>query len=136
MSWYWKEINDKHSAEDATKAAVGISYFVAGLTGLVAVLSLVYHQRVLGMDGWSLVDAGLFAVIGWRIGRLSRGWAVAGLCIYLVEAVASIGTRGVGVGVLTIVFILAYLNAVRGAFACRKYGKTEAAQPSAAVPLG
>jgi hypothetical protein len=57
-SWYWKEIDDKHSAEDATKAAVGISYFVAGLTGLLAVLSLVYHKPVFGMDGGSLVDAG------------------------------------------------------------------------------
>ena len=42
MSWYWRQIEDKESAEDATKAAVGISYFVAALTALVAVLSTVY----------------------------------------------------------------------------------------------
>ena len=77
MSWYWKEINDKGSAEDATKAAVGISYFIAAVTGLIAVLSIVYAKPIIGLDGWSLVDAVLFVVIGWRISRLSRAWAVS-----------------------------------------------------------
>jgi hypothetical protein len=40
-----------------------------------------------------------------------------------MEAVASVGTRGAGIGVLTIVFVLAYINALRGVFAYHKYLK-------------
>jgi hypothetical protein len=43
--------------------------------------------------------------------------------MYVIEAVVSVGTNGVGISVLTLVFILAYINAVRGAFAYHKYGK-------------
>jgi len=35
----------KIAPQDATKAAVGISYFVAALTGLLAVLSIVYRHQ-------------------------------------------------------------------------------------------
>ena len=121
MSWYWKEIDDKYSAEDATKAAVGISYFVAGLTTLLAVLSLVYAKPIFGASGSSLVDAILFFLVAWRMRKLSRAWTIIGLVLYILEAVYAIGTRGGGIGVLTIVFIIAYVNAVRGVFAYHKY---------------
>lgn len=123
MSWYWKEISDKDSAEDATKAGVGISYFIAGLTGLLAVLSIVYHQPILGVNAWSLVDSGLFVLIGWRISKMSRTWAVIGICLYVLEAISSVGSRGGGIGVITIVFILAYINALRATFAYPRYAE-------------
>lgn len=125
MSWFWKEIYDKETAEDATKAAVGVSYFVAGLTGLLAVISLFVGKSIMGVSGWSLVDAALFAIVGWRIGKLSRGWTIFGALLYLLEAVISMGTRGGGIGVLTIVFLIAYVNAIRGVFAHHRYERTE-----------
>ena len=125
MSWYWKEVDNKDSAQDATRFAVGASYFIAGVTGLLAIFSIVYGKSILGINAWSLIDAGLFAIIGWRISRLSRAWAVVGLCLYVFEAIISIGQRGLGVGVLTIIFIIAYVNAVRGAFAYHRLTKLE-----------
>jgi hypothetical protein len=136
MSWYWKEIEDKDSAADATKAAVGISYFIAVVTGLMAVLTLVYSKPILGLSGWALVDAGLFAVIGWRIGRLSRAWAVVGLALYLLEVLDSIGRHGFGFSVVSIAFIIAYVNGLRGVFAYHKYVKQEAAQPLPSASSG
>ncbi len=136
MSWYWKEVEDKDSAVDATKAAVGISYFIAAVTGLIAVLSVVYHKPILGLNAWSFVDAALFVVIGWRISRLSRAWAIIGLALYLLEAFDSIGRRGLGVSVVSIVFIIAYANALRGAFAYHKHVKLQAIDPSQPAPLG
>jgi len=36
MAWYWPTIEDESSAENATKAAVGVSGFIAAVTGLAA----------------------------------------------------------------------------------------------------
>lgn len=130
MSWYWKEVDNKDSAEDATKLGVGVSYFIAAVSALVAIVSLVSHSPILGLNAWSLLDAGLFAVIGWRIARLSRAWSVVGLGLYVLEVVDSISRRGVGFGVLSVIFVLAYINAARGTFAYHKYLKIQAAEPS------
>ena len=136
MSWYWKEIADKDSAEDATKAATGISYFIAAVTGLVAVLTFIYSKPILGLNGWSLLDAGLFAVVGWRISKLSRAWAVVGLALYLLETADSIGRRGLGFSIVSIVFIVAYVNALRGVFAHHRYTKAQAEELSQSASLG
>ena len=133
MSWYWNEISDKDSAADATRTAVVVSYVIAGLTALLAILSVATRKSIFGLNGYSLVDAGLFAIAGWRISKLSRAWAVVALALYLIETVASISTRGFGFGVVTIIFILAYINAIRGTFAYHRYAQTEApdsSQPS------
>ena len=125
MSWYWQDVNDKESAAYATRLAMWASYIVAGATTLLAVLSITSGKAILGVSGWSLLDAVLFAIIGWRISRLSRAWAIVGLCLYILEAVSSIGSRGLGIGVLTIIFIIAYINAVRGTFAYHRLAKLE-----------
>jgi hypothetical protein len=125
MSWYWKEVDNKDSAHDATRPAVGISYLIAAVTGLIAILSIAYRKPILGLNAWALVDAGLFAVIGWRIGRLSRAWTVAGLALYILEVGSSFGERGLGISVVAILFILAYINAVRGVFAYHRFAKEE-----------
>jgi hypothetical protein len=52
---------------------------------------------------------------------MSRSWAVVGIALYVLEAVFSIANRAGGVGVLTIVFILMYVNAIRGTFAYPRY---------------
>jgi len=127
MSWAWKDVDTKDAAHDATRPAVGVSYFIAAATGLFAILSIVYGHAIFGIDGWSLLDAILFTVIGWRIGKLSRAWTVAGLALYLIEVAVSISDRGFGPGVLSIVFILMYVNAVRGVFAYHRFVKLERA---------
>jgi hypothetical protein len=132
MSWYWKQISDQDTAEDATKAAVGVSYFVAAVTGLLGVLSLAYRQPIFGLDGWSLVDAGLFVVVGWRIRKMSRAWAVGGILLYTLEIVDSLVEGRGGIGVLTIVFILTYVNALRGTFAYHRYAREVREKPGEA----
>jgi hypothetical protein len=126
MAWYWPTIEDPSSAEQATKAAVGVSGFVAALTALLAVLSIFYHKPIFGIDGWGLIDAVIFALIAWRISKLSRTWAVVGLLMYLLEVGYKLATNPTGaLGVLTIIFILTYINAIRGVFAYRRYRKAE-----------
>lgn len=137
MSWFWPAIEDESSAEHATKAAVGVSGFVAGVTGLLAILSIVYRKPIFGLDGLGLIDAALFAVVAWRISKLSRAWAIVGLVLYLVEIGFKLVTNPSGaLGVLTIVFILAYLSAIRGTFAYHRYRRMEEAQPAPPATLG
>ncbi len=126
MAWYWPTIEDESSAEHATKAAVGVSGFIAAVTGLAAVLSIVYHKPILGLDGWGLIDAVIFGLIAWRISKVSRTWAVLGLLMYLLEVGYKLATNPSGaLGILTIIFILTYINAIRGAFAYHRYRKAE-----------
>jgi hypothetical protein len=51
MAWYWPTIEDESSAEHATKAAVGVSGFIAAITALAAVLSIADSRaRWMGFD--------------------------------------------------------------------------------------
>jgi hypothetical protein len=133
MAWYWPKIEDQTSAEAAVKPAVGASSFVAAVSGLIAILSILYHRPVFGFNGWSLVDALLFVVIAWRIRSMSRTWAVIGILMYLLEISLNLATNKSGtIGVLTVIFMLTYIGAIRGTFAFHKYRRTSsAAQPPA-----
>lgn len=127
MAWYWPSTEDRSSAEAAVKPAVGVSSFIAAVSGLIAILSIIYQKPIFGFNGWSLVDALLFGVIAWRIRRMSRAWAVAGLLIYLFEVGFNITDRKPGaLGVVTVVFILTYVGAIRGAFAYHRFGEAVA----------
>jgi hypothetical protein len=120
-----------HSAKYATTTAVWISYLIAAVNGLIAALSFVYQKPFGGISGWSLLDAALFAAAGWGIGRLSRPWAVVGLTFYLLNVLIAMAMRGFGVsdlapGIVAIIFLMAYVNALRGTFAYHRFVKLPA----------
>jgi hypothetical protein len=136
MSWYWHEIRDEDSARYATTPAVWVSYLIAVMTGLIAIVSLLSRGPVEDSIGLVCVDCVLFAVIGWRIASLSRVWAVVGLSVYLVEMLASLVARGLSVGsvaglIVAVVFLATYINALRGTVAYHKYLKLESARTRA-----
>jgi hypothetical protein len=125
MAWYWPTIEDESSAEQATKSAVGASGFIAAVTALLSILSIIYHKPVLGLDAWGLVDAAIFVLVAWRIYRMSRAWAIIGLVVYILEVGYKLLTSPSGaIGVLTVIFVLAYIGAIRGTFAYHRYNKT------------
>jgi hypothetical protein len=118
MRWYWPEVTDVNAAEDAVHKGAGACFFIAGVTALVASISIYLKKPVLGIDGWSFVDAALFAISGWRMWRLSRPWAVFALALFLVEKVYALAMNPVPSGiVMSIVLILMLIGGVRGAFA-------------------
>ena len=136
MAWYWPTIEDESSAEHATKAAVGVSGFIAAVTALAAVLSIVYRKPIFGLDALGLIDAGIFALIVWRISKVSRTWTIIGLLMYLLEVGYKLLTNPSGaLGILTIIFILTYINAIRGAFAYHRYRKAESNPLAPPAPL-
>jgi hypothetical protein len=135
MAWLWPKIKDATSAADATKPAVAASAFVAAISALLASLSLMQHKPVLGFNGASLVDAALFVVIAWRTRRMSRSWSILGLVLYLVEVIFNVvDSPQAPFSLLAVIFILAYVGAIRGTFAYHRYLKAESTlQPPSAL---
>jgi hypothetical protein len=135
MAWYWPTIEDESSAESAVSPAVGVSGFIAALTGLLAILSIVYHEPIFGLNGFSLLDSALFILVAWRIKKMSRTWAVIGLLLYLIEVGYNVAAnRNGAIGVIAVVFILIYVGAIRGAFAFHRYRKAANAQSNQLGP--
>lgn len=121
-------------AEKSLKNAAGLAYFVAGMTALLSLLAWfnVFHL----LSPLSIIDAALFAVTGFFIGRGSRVAAIVGLTLYLLEAAdrllsGSGGTSG-GFSVVVIFFTLFFINGVRGAFSLVRLRK----QSEEATPIG
>jgi len=75
----------------------------------------------MGIGPWALFDAALFGVVAWRTWCGSRWFAVAGLSLYALEVLYSVVTRPPGVGILTVIIMLALINGVRGTFGLHKF---------------
>jgi hypothetical protein len=111
-----KKIESAKEARDAALAGAGSAVFVALATTLLIVIGSVARSA------W--IDVVLFAVIAWRISKMSRGWAVAGLVFFILEKIVQIstGTSLPVAGYVTGVFILAgFVWGVKGTFAYRKF---------------
>ena len=115
---YWPDITTTPIAEKCIKNAAGVAYFVAGLTALLAALA--WFDVIHIVSPWSVIDAALFAVIGFFISRGSRIAASLGLALYVLEAVDRLlsggGSSG-GASVAVLIFMLFWINGVRGTFA-------------------
>jgi hypothetical protein len=147
-NWAWPEIIDEDSARSAAHMAGGWAGVIAGLTTLLAVISMAGGTSVMGIGPWSLVDAALFAVVAWRTWCGSRAFAVAGLSLYALEVLYNVLAHPPGVGILTIIIMLALMNGVRGTFGLHKFEESkkqrivnqpppmayQAAMPTTSVP--
>ncbi len=101
-SGWWPSVETEEEAKGAAHQGAGAAIFVASVTALFAVLAI-FNIRILPRFSLlSLVDAGLFAFMAWRIYRNS------------IYAHGSTATAGWVVGV---VILLGFVNGVRGAFA-------------------
>lgn len=137
---FWPEIIDIHTATKAAEGGVASAAIVAVVTGTIAIYAMFYGP-VMGFDGWSLGDALLMVIVGWRIRQLSRPWAVVGLIYWI----GNMGTKLVEpqrgltpVGVVSIIILLGFINGVRGTSAFYKFSKRpepEQRQAAAGPPL-
>ncbi len=133
MGWFWPEIYDRDTAQEVARRGAWVALLVAALTALLALLSLALRVVILGVTPPALLDAVIFAVAGWRIYKMSRAWAVTGMVLYLIEVLY--GFSQGRFGVLAVVFLFAFLNAIRGTFAFHRFSQ-EGAQPAGPPLLG
>jgi len=89
-SGWWPSVETEVEAKGAAHQGTGAAVFVAGVTALFSVLAMFDIRILPGFSPLSLVDAGLFAIVAWRIYRMSRAWALVGLLGYVSERAYSI----------------------------------------------
>jgi hypothetical protein len=127
LGWIWPRITDKASAGNAIAGGFCCMFIVVANAGM-GIYALAAHQKVGGYYGAGVfVDAILFAVIGWRLRKNSRTWAVIGLALMGVEIIDKLQNAASTFGVITALLFLSLLNATRGTFAFHKYNEQEAA---------
>ena len=128
----WPQITDAESARKAAYLGAGVAFWVAGLTAVFAVLGMLNVFKLL--DGSALVDATIFAVIGFFVrSRMSRVAAVLGLAFYIIERVYMVTTKGAsaGLGILAILFTLYFIAGVRGTFAYHRFAAPDSPESDA-----
>lgn len=126
---FWPTVDSQPKAVDAMHLAAYVAALGALATAAISVQALYVGHPVLGMRGSGLIDAALFAIIAWRIYRLSLPWSIAGLVIYTFERLFTI-THFLSFGsiIFTILFFPYYLTAVRAALYLRE-AKTPVSAP-------
>ena len=99
-------------------------FFVAGATGVLAIISIFVPLRFVGPS--SLADALLFAFLGFMVHRkTSRIAAVAALVMFVADRIYAGVEDGLSaaVGVLALILVLGFIAGVRGTFAYHAYRK-------------
>jgi hypothetical protein len=103
--------------------------FIAGIMSLVALASILGRlPEDFPRDGWALIDAAIFGLIAWGIYRMSRVAAIAGLILYIIERIAMhvmLGRSYITAIFVTVMFLFAFINAVRGTFAYHRMQNAE-----------
>ena len=128
MRWYWPELTDLQDSEKAAHQGAGVCFLVAGVTAIIAGTSALLGRPVLGMHPEAFIDAGLFAIAGWRIWRLSRIWAVLALAMFTLETVYAVESRSsmpASGAYLRVVLALVLISGVRGTFAYHRFRSNE-----------
>lgn len=128
-NWAWPEITDEESARSAAHMAGGWAAAVTGLTTLLVVINMLSSSRILGIGPSALLDAALFGIVAWRVWNGSRPWAIAGLSLYALEIAWNVVHNPPGIGILTIIILLALINGVRGTFRLHAYMEAGRPQP-------
>lgn len=135
LSSYWSKIEDSDKAIQVMHSGAVAAAISSALTATISIVAIWVGHPILGCDAWGLIDAAFFAVVAWRVYRLSLGWAVAGLTMFVVEKVLMFADnpRSTGGFIVAIIFFLYYLNAVRAGSYLRKAKKSATLSPSPEV---
>lgn len=122
MQWLWPSIDniEEASVQSRTGSAVAIiiSLATAVITYLQANGTINWFEHV---DQTAYIDAVIFFIIGLCLRFHSRIAALAGLLLYGFEQYVMIKAYGFRFNLLSLFFIIAFMNAVRGAFAYHQF---------------
>ena len=131
-SWFWPDVSDLEGAEDASQRGAYISWFVAGLSVIAAIIMmLMVGSFVLAFAISAGISLGIYLPIGWGLHEISRTAAVIGLVLYLGDLAFSIYYFGPSLFEgLRIVLLIGFINGVRGTFAYHSLRAAGMAEPA------
>ena len=134
--WWWPAIYNETSARKAAGTGATCAYVVAGVTALLATISI--FAPLSFIDPTAFVDAALAAFLGFMIQRkVSRIAALAALVMFVGERVYGVVTQGPASGgiVLAIILLFGFISGIRGTFAWHAYRRAAAVMsPSVSDP--
>jgi hypothetical protein len=135
---WWPTIETVQDAEKAAKNGAWYALVVGVVTGGAATYSLATGNSLLGINAWGYIDASAFLLLSFFMFRLSRVAAVLALLLYAAErAVQAANGLAQSQAIVTVIFGLFFVNAVRGTFAYRRFlalGSVSETKTSAAPP--
>ena len=120
-SWrfFWPKVDDIESAKAATLQGVITAAFISVVTAVIATISLVAQEPVLGIDAWAYIDAILMAIVAWRVKRFSRAFALGGTALFIIEKTVQFLSQDA----FRMAFILSIflINGTRGVFVYNRF---------------
>ena len=125
---FWGKIDNIEDAVENAELGMYFAYIISGLTGLLAIASLFEVKIIPGLSIFALIDAALFALLGWGISRYSRISSVLTLIFYIFQLInnfnniESVKTIHV---ILAAIVIAALLNSIRGTYYYHKLKKVD-----------
>ena len=131
VRWYWPTFGNVADAVQASNQGMWAAVFCAAVTAIMATASIFAANGIIGVRPSAYVDALLFAVIAWRIHARSKAFAIAGLCLFVLEKVFQIATHPETLrfgAILAVILLLCFISGVRGTFAYHRFAAEGAVQ--------
>jgi len=125
-SWYWPTIVNVADAKVASNQGVWAAVFVAGITTVIATITVFTKSNLVGINPYTYIDAALFALIAWSKRRRSKAFAVAVLGFFVFEKIYQLTVQpqiALLGSVMSILFLLLFINSVRGTFAFHRLAR-------------
>jgi hypothetical protein len=124
-NWFWPKIVDLPSAVSASDQGFWASVVVAAITAVLATIALATKTDIATINAWAYLDALLFGLIAWRIKRRSRAFAIAGLCLFILEKAFqfSQSQSAASGSVMAVFLLLLFVSGVRGTFAFHRFSR-------------
>ncbi|HWY43362.1 MAG TPA: hypothetical protein VNX66_07695 [Candidatus Sulfotelmatobacter sp.] len=125
--WLWPKVDIRRKAQNAIEEGFWAASFVAVFAAVWALIGFLRDSRFFDVDQLSF--AVLFAALAFGIRRRSRIAAICALCLYVFQRILFWG----GIGpyqAVSFLFVLAFMNCIRGTFAYHRFPPLPANIPS------
>lgn len=120
----WPDVSQPAKAHYAVDQGFWAALLISSVTSIVIWMGI--------LPSWSWIDVSLFVIVAIGLRLRMRTAAVAGLLLFVASRAASFPSQSQQI-IYTLLFLLAFINTVRGAFSLHK--KSQSTTPQAGVNI-
>ncbi|HWZ99758.1 MAG TPA: hypothetical protein VN025_18520 [Candidatus Dormibacteraeota bacterium] len=125
--WLWPKVDLRRKAQKAIEEGFWAASFVAVFAAVLALIGFLRDSRFFDVVQLSL--AVLFGALAFGIRRRSRTAAICALSLYIFQRILFWGPIG-PFQAISLLFVLAFANCIRGTFAYQRFSPLPANIPS------